>query len=119
MSRKHLKNKLPPFVPMQIALIESEAFKTLTGNSAKALIFFTRIEGKLKRAFGGDFNGNFDFTYSEAEKFGFARRTFSRIIEELIEKGFIDIVSQGGKRGCGFSNTRTCWIRIITIWHSG
>ena len=59
-----------------------------------------------QQKYGDDFNGIFDLTYSEAERLGFARRTFSRVIEELLSKGFIDIVTVGGKRGCGMSNSK-------------
>lgn len=102
------KNCLPPFSPIFFQEMDSAAFMALPGSAAKALPYFKRIHGRLIKKFGDDFNGIFDFTYTEAAECGFARRTFSRIIAELNAKGFIDIVKQGGKRGCGMSNTKYC-----------
>lgn len=98
--------RLAPFVPIFNDELDSQAFKELTASAAKVYPYFKRIDGKLKRKMGGDYNGIFDFTYSEAEKYGFARKTFSRAITELNDKGFLNIVSQGGKRGCGMSNSK-------------
>jgi hypothetical protein len=95
-----------PFIPILYDEMDSAAYRELTGSAAKALPYFRRIHGRLIKKFGDDYNGIFDFTYSEAEKYGFARHTFSRIITELNAKGFIDIVKQGGKRGCGMSNSK-------------
>jgi DNA-binding PadR family transcriptional regulator len=42
-------------------------------------------------------NGEIEFTYKEAEKqYGIARGRFLRAIDELIEKGFIDVAEPGG-----------------------
>jgi hypothetical protein len=108
--RKRLKfnkgERLPPFSPILYDEMDSDAYQELPGNAAKALPYFKRIHGRLKRKAGDNFNGIFDFTYSEAERFGFARRTFARIIADLHAKGFIDIVIQGGMRGAGMSNSK-------------
>lgn len=102
-----MKFRIPgPFIWILNDEMDSVAYKELPGNAAKALPYFKRIDGNLIKKYGDDYNGIFDFTYSEAEKFGFARKTFSRIITELNAKGFIDIVKQGGKRGCGMSNSK-------------
>ena len=98
--------KLAPFAPIYREEMESKAYQDLSGSAAKALPYFRWIDGVLKKKFGGDYNGIFDFTYTEAETFGFARRTFSRVITDLNAKGFIDIVLQGGKRGLGYSNSK-------------
>lgn len=98
------KIRLPPFVAILIEEMESKAFLELSGTAVKALIWFKRIDGKLRKA--PDYNGIFDFTYSEAKRCGFARRTFSRVIDELVEKGFIEVVSVGGLRGAGRSNSK-------------
>lgn len=105
-NKKSSSIRLPPFTPIFNEELNSDAYQSLPGNAAKALPYFRRIHGILQKKMGDKFNGIFDFTYSEAEKYGFARRTFSRVITELIEKGFIDLVVQGGKRGCGMSNSK-------------
>lgn len=113
MSSSRRKNKgdikgrrLPPFSPILYDEMDSPAYMALPGNAAKALPYFKRIEGRLYKKVGDNYSGIFDFTYTEAEKYGFARHTFARIITELQAKGFIEIVMQGGKRGCGMSNSK-------------
>lgn len=100
------KIRYPPFVPVFVSELKSKAYQELTGNAVKALTYFKRFDGIIKAKSGEYYNGIFDFTYSEALTIGFARSTFSRIIKELHKKGFIDIVKQGGKRGCGMSNSK-------------
>ncbi len=44
-------------------------------------------------------NGQIVFTYAEAQKlYGYTRHRFTRAIDELIEKGFIEVNTQGGLR---------------------
>jgi hypothetical protein len=109
MSQPHHKNKktgerLPPFAPIFKQEMDSTAFKELSASAVKGLIFFRWAHGIVKKRTGNP-NSAFDFTYTEAEKYGFARRTFSRVVKELSDKGFIDIVNQGGMRGNGKSNS--------------
>lgn len=105
MARKpKTKDRLPPFAAIFNEEMLSKAYAELKPSAAKAYPHFKRFAGVLKKKFG--YETPFDFTYSEAQKLGFARRTFSDIIEDLIAKGFIDITEQGGKRGCGFSNSK-------------
>ena len=40
-------------------------------------------------------NGEITFTYSEAVRLGYSRRTFANAISKLVEVGFIDIAHQG------------------------
>jgi len=46
-------------------------------------------------------NGDIEYTYSEAEKKGTSRASFMRALDELIEKGFIDVThpGSGGMKG--------------------
>lgn len=115
-------NRLPPFTPIFNEEMDSKAYIELTGSAAKAYTYFKRISGKLERRSGGDYNGIFDFTYSEAKAYGFARSTFSKIIGELIEKGFIDIITVGGLRGAGRSNSKyklsSRW-KLYGVFHGG
>ena len=53
-----------------------------------------RSEGLMERILN---NGKIEFTYKEAEKqYGITRGQFVRAIDELIEKGFLDITEPGG-----------------------
>jgi DNA-binding PadR family transcriptional regulator len=40
-------------------------------------------------------NGDIEYTYTEAEKRGISRASFMRAIDELVEKGFLDISHSG------------------------
>lgn len=106
MSRR-VKNKerLPPFVPITHQMLESTAYKKLSGNAAKLLPYFIR---SCVRCCKGrpDTTTQFDFTYGEAVKQGFARRTFYSAMMQLVEHGFIDLVEIGGLRGVGHSNSK-------------
>jgi hypothetical protein len=42
---------------------------------------------------------NFEFPFSEAERYGCAPRTFYRVIEALMGNGFIDPIRKGGRNG--------------------
>ncbi len=49
------------------------------------------------------FRTEFSFSYKEAVKYGCSTRTFTRVIEDLMRKGFIDPVDKGELRGAGLS----------------
>ncbi len=98
--------RLPPFTPILNDEMDSIAYAELTGTAVKAFAWFKRIDGKLRKKCGGDYNGIFDFTYTEARRYGFAKRTFTRVIDELNQKGFINIIKVGGMRGVGRSNSK-------------
>jgi hypothetical protein len=42
---------------------------------------------------------DFSFSYLEARRYGFARATFAKIIEQVMAHGFIDPIQKGGLRG--------------------
>jgi len=127
MARKNYKpDRLPPFVPILIEEIESQAYISLTGNASKAYTLFKKVNGLLKKKQGDEYSGIFGLTYSEAERYGFARKTFSRAVTELNDKGFINIVEQGGLRGCKrttskyeLSNRWRDWGKIVKSWENG
>ena len=81
---------------MTWTLLNSKAYKALKPSSAKALPFFL---GKKYKSIGGEFT----FSYSEANRLGFAPATFSNVIRDVISKGFFDPVDKGGLRGVGKS----------------
>jgi len=85
------------------ALIESAAFraiKTATAHRVLA-IFFTkrqceRIGRKGRESWTIKNNGEIEFTYKEAlQKYGIPNSTFRDAINEIIDKGFIDIAASG------------------------
>lgn len=101
-SRHSNGERLPPFVPIFHDELESTAYRTLSANAAKLLPYFKRICVKATRG-KPNYITLFGFTYAEAVKYGFARRTFSRAVQDLQQHGFIDIAEVGGLRGAGHS----------------
>lgn len=89
-------------------LLMSEAFLGLGRISILVLLhFYSKRQmkqigpaGKKKWIIAN--NGDISFTYKEAErKFKISNRTFTRAIDELIERGFIDIARYGDGTGGG------------------
>jgi len=96
------KLALPPFVPMTWALLNSQAYKDLSFASRAMLPYFI---GKPSINIRSDLylKTEFSISYKEATSYGCSTRTFSRVIEDLMRKGFIDPVDKGGLRGWGLS----------------
>ena len=92
------KNRLPPFVAIFYTLLDSKAYKELSHSTAHALPYFFR-KVKLNQNHPEYYTTDFEFSYTEAEKAGFSRATFNKIIKELVEVGFIDPLYKGGLRG--------------------
>lgn len=102
MATRRRGNRLPPFVALTWEMLNSKAYKDLSYAPAKALPYFS---GKYK----GDYHDpqrylfEFPFSYSEAKRHGFAFSTFSKVIRDLVGRGFIDPVDRGGLRSDGKS----------------
>ena len=88
------------------AVILSEAFKVLTATAIRVyLIFLTKrvvkpLQGKAARRTGkGKYyienQGQIEFRYSEAEKYGIRSAAFRDAIDQLVAVGLIDIAQQG------------------------
>ena len=97
--------KLPPFVPLELLMLESAAYRDLSGNAAKLLPFFIRSCVRARKG-KPDISTPFGFTYTEAGKDGFSTRLFSRAMKELVAHRFIELVETGGLRGAGHSNSK-------------
>jgi hypothetical protein len=106
------KNKLPPFVAIDWKILNSDAFKALSGSSGKALPYFF---GKPKKRFNDAsfYDVVFEYTHREAQRNGFSSRSHTRVIIQLVECGFLDPVDKGGLRGKGKSANR---FRISKRW---
>lgn len=112
MKDRKQKNRLAPFVPIFHDELESTAYRELPPSAAKLLPYFKRVCVKATRG-APDTSTLFGFTYTEAEKYGFARKTFSESIKALEKHGFIDIVSAGGLRGAGHTTSK---YRLSNRW---
>ena len=100
-------------------LFNSKAFKELSGNATKVLMWFyykrqMRRDGrKGKQKWVIVNNGDITFYYNEAQKkCGISRQTFNRAIDELVKKGFIDIA----RPGMGLARQPTLY-SISRRWH--
>ena len=106
MSKKLTNNKLPPFVAMLWLMLNHQAYIKLPPSSKAMLPYFlgkVQLPGNYKDP--AYYRTNFEFTYSEATRLGCARRTFHKVIVDLVKFGFIDPVKKGGRRGCGLSSS--------------
>lgn len=112
--REKHRERLPPFVPLEMLMLDSPAYVDLTGNAAKLLTYFIRSCVRAKRG-KPDTTTLFGLTYTEAGKLGFCRRTFHNAMKDLVSHGFIDQVEIGGLRGAGHSNSQ---YRLSIRWLS-
>lgn len=115
MSRKRRKEQeriKGGFVPFLYSMMDSAAYKSLSGNASKALPYFFR---KVKTNGADRFTTKFEFSYKEAQKSGFPQSSFNNILKELIEAGFIDRIEAGGLRNEG----KSCSIyRLSKRWEN-
>lgn len=83
------------FVALTWELLNSRAYQDLTCSAAKALPYFI---WKVKRSprDPARYDAEIKFSYTEAESHGFARATFSKVIQNLVKIGFIDPIDKGG-----------------------
>jgi hypothetical protein len=87
-------------------MMESEAFRSLSGTAMWVLLRFyqkrkwsdVKVNGKKTRVYQTD---GLTFTYSEAEYFGIPGKTFYRAIKTIVERGFLDVEHRGGTFGHG------------------
>lgn len=85
-------------------LLSSTAYFALSGVAPQVLTIFhcklikKRISKRARKSEYIVLNAkNLFFTYAEAKsKYGLTKPRFTRAIDQLVEKGFIDIVRQGG-----------------------
>lgn len=96
------KDQCPPFVMLPWEVLNSPAHKALPFSARSALPYFL---GKPKCKLNSltAFTTVFEFSYSEAQRHGFSRGTWSNVIRNLVAKGFVDPVEKGGLRGEGYS----------------
>ena len=97
------KRKTQNIIWLERRLIVSEAFRALqtTSSYVVLMVFMSKRQMEvLKTAKRKEFvianNGEIEFTYIEAkQKYGISDSKFTKAIDELIDKGFIDIAATG------------------------
>ncbi len=96
--KKGKGSKLPPFVALPWMMLNHKAYIELPPTPKGMLPYFL---GKVRIPMTAPtyYDAEFSFTFSEAVKYGCARRSFYRVIEALMEYGFIDPVRKGSRSG--------------------
>ena len=96
-------------------LMLSNAFRDLQPSAVILLLHLHRIDKVLAWKSGDAYSGEFNLTFTEAETLGLSRGTTMRAVRDLVKRGFVDIVVQGGLRSQG----RTSSIyRVTERWRS-
>jgi hypothetical protein len=106
MSTNKKKFRLKRKAWIEPEMMESEAFRSLSGTAKWILLRFNqkrewsnvKIGGKKKTVYQTD---RLTFTYAEAKHFGISGSAFWRGIKELVRRGFIDVEHRGGTFGHG------------------
>jgi hypothetical protein len=97
------RERTPGVVVIEKRLIESQAYRRLSGKAPQVLTDFLG-KRQLKKKRGRDSrreewvitnNGNITYTYEEAQKRGMSRPAFVRALDNLIDHGFLDIAQTG------------------------
>ena len=87
LSDRTQKNKR--YVGFDYNLLETEAFKYLTGGALKLLIM-------VRKRFNGINNGHISFSVREGnDLLGYSMNTVARYFDELVDKGFLRIKEKG------------------------
>lgn len=110
---KESRNKIPEaFVALRKSIILSEAYFKLSAHAAKLLNYFL-FKGGIEKSKG---ELAFNFPYTQAEKYGFSRRTFHRCVKELIQAGYITKAPGGlagpGGKACAYSLSNE-WMKSL------
>jgi len=90
-----------PKIYIEKELLESKAWKSLSRCSTHVYLEFlgkrvmSLIKRNRKKVWVISNNGEIVYTYADAEEDGFSRVKFRNAIDELQQKGFIDITHQG------------------------
>lgn len=106
------------FTPILDEMQLSKAYKELNGNSAKLLHHMTRVARNVACKLGSssDHSVDYDFTYSEAKKYGFSESTTRRALHELWEKGFISVVKIGGRTASDSRGRLSSRYKLCSFW---
>lgn len=79
-------------------MLKSRAYIELPP-TAKGMLPYFLWKVKIPNTDPAYYHVDFTFTFSEAEKYGCAKRSFYRVIEGLMAHGFIDPIRKGGRNG--------------------
>ncbi len=100
-------------------MVESEVFRSLSGNAVKLYLLLclrltveNRAGRNEKPEYRAKNNGELILSYKSAKRLiGFSSRTVSRVIDELVNKGFIEIAVIGEGK-----HRRSHKLAMIDLW---
>lgn len=106
-------------IVLELRLVKSRAWLSLSGAAPQVyLLFRTKCQISKRYAARGRHdriisnNGQIEFTYLEAEKkYGISKDRFGRALDQLIDRGFIDVKASG----MGVHKVKT-WYAISERW---
>lgn len=98
MAKYKPKHKLPPFVALPWAMLNHKAYQSLPP-TAKGMLPYFLGQVKIPSADPSYYHATFTFSYTEAQRYGCARRSFYRVICDLMDHGFIEPVYKGNRSG--------------------
>jgi len=87
--RTRQKQKGPPFVMLEKAVLDSTEWKQLSHSEMLIYIY-------IKKNYNGANNGEIPFTYSSIKKVIKSDATISSALKNLISKGWIERTQHGG-----------------------
>jgi hypothetical protein len=102
--KKNRKSQRRSHSWLDFDLINSKAFLGLSGKAAVIVLIWFHQKANKRRVKSGKRkgqlvitnNGEITFSYADALKLGVSRKTFHRVLRELVEKrGFVDVVERG------------------------
>ncbi len=102
MGKNHKGPKMPSGTWILRELYTSYAFITLKGAAPQVLILFLGKRDMRRAKFGKRTEwvcvnrDHIHLTYIEAQRFRITKARFSRALDELLGKGFIEVVHKGG-----------------------
>ena len=82
------RKKKRHFVALDFDLLESKSWRELKPHACLAYVY-------IKKKFNGKNSDNLSYTYGEASKI-MQRNTYSKVINQLVDHGLIDVVRSGG-----------------------
>lgn len=99
---KEIYSKNNGFSRTDTEMQQSPAFHSLTANALRFLLLceFKNFKAATQKRVMDQSKRVFKITYLEAQEFlGLSRPTIRRAKEEVIQKGFLECITQGGLRG--------------------
>ena len=101
MSGQKRNSPRPGGVFIERELLTSKAFRSLSGTAHVVLLDFyckrqmARVGVGKHRVWDITNNGEITYTYKEAERNGIPRATFLRCLDQLVDRGLVDIAESG------------------------